>query len=62
MQLEIASSTGLGDKDRYLIGGTTLATTLTTGWNLVSRRLSYDNYYLRLIETLKIRNFFIFYK
>jgi hypothetical protein len=45
MQLEIASSSSLGDKLRWLIGGSTTASTLTTGWNLVTRRLSYGYYY-----------------
>jgi hypothetical protein len=45
MQIELASSSSLGDKYRWLLGGTTTASTLTTGWNVVSKRLTYEYYY-----------------
>ena len=45
MQIELASSSSLGDKYRWLLGGTTSASTLTTGWNVVTRRLDQDYYY-----------------
>jgi hypothetical protein len=45
MQIEIASSSALGDKYRWLLGGSTAATDLTTGWNFITRRIDQDFYY-----------------
>lgn len=46
MQIELASSSSPGDKYRWLLGGSTAATSLTTGWNFVSRRFSNEYYFL----------------
>ena len=43
-QVELASSSGGTDKRRWLLGGTTSLSTLTTGWNTVLQRIDTDYY------------------
>jgi hypothetical protein len=43
-QVELASSSGGTDKRRWLLGGTTTLSTLTTGWNVTLQKVDSDYY------------------
>jgi hypothetical protein len=46
MQVELASSSSLGDKYRWVLDDSTTASVLTTGWNIKTKKLSAGYYYL----------------